>query len=217
MNLDLLGYDDSRTAQKKRARILTVARDLFLDVGIDQATMVTIASEAGVTRRTVYNYYESKEEIAVDVQILVLEELNWFDRWSFSADDLDEDRVFALSMDLVSSNPDLMRYVNRFDHYFSEGYPSARYVEFLSERMRSFSEQLVGTIQGADTSDDPSTSAHFHLLVMFYNLLVSYLQRLVHREPTERLRSEAVQAELRLFIRTLVRGTLRDIRRIYMM
>ena len=46
-----------------RERIIKVARRLFAQKGIDNITMSDIAGEANKSRRTVYTYFKSKEEL----------------------------------------------------------------------------------------------------------------------------------------------------------
>lgn len=46
-----------------RARIRTVARELFLRNGYEQTTIEHIAEAAGVSRRTFFHYYTAKEDV----------------------------------------------------------------------------------------------------------------------------------------------------------
>jgi AcrR family transcriptional regulator len=51
--------------QATRERILEVARRLFQDEGFDQTTIRDIAAEVGMATGTLFNYFASKEEVAV--------------------------------------------------------------------------------------------------------------------------------------------------------
>jgi len=53
----------SATADKKTAAIVDAAREAFLARGFDAASMDQIALAAGVSKRTVYNRFRSKEEL----------------------------------------------------------------------------------------------------------------------------------------------------------
>jgi AcrR family transcriptional regulator len=51
--------------QATRARILDVAQRLFRDKGFDDAKVRDIAAEVGMATGTLFNYFASKEEVAV--------------------------------------------------------------------------------------------------------------------------------------------------------
>jgi TetR/AcrR family transcriptional regulator, regulator of autoinduction and epiphytic fitness len=53
----------SRDKSKKRARILEGAIDVFISMGYELASMDKCAETAGVSKRTVYNHFGSKENL----------------------------------------------------------------------------------------------------------------------------------------------------------
>ncbi|MDF2484442.1 MAG: transcriptional regulator TetR family [Herbinix sp.] len=53
----------SRDKSKKRATILDGAIDVFINMGFELASMDKIAETAGVSKRTVYNHFGSKENL----------------------------------------------------------------------------------------------------------------------------------------------------------
>ena len=67
----------SRTRQKQYDNIVESAKDLFINRGIEATSMRDIAVAAGVERKTVYNYFSSKEELATHV-LINMEELGAF-------------------------------------------------------------------------------------------------------------------------------------------
>jgi TetR/AcrR family transcriptional repressor of mexJK operon len=52
-----------QNAEQKQATIIQAALALFLEQGYAATSMDTVASQAGVTKQTVYRYYPSKEEL----------------------------------------------------------------------------------------------------------------------------------------------------------
>ena len=48
---------------KTRLQFINAAKDLFVKKGYDETTMIDIAEEAGLSRRTLYSYFESKVEV----------------------------------------------------------------------------------------------------------------------------------------------------------
>ena len=67
----------SRTRKKQYDNIVDSARELFIERGIETTSMRDIAVAAGVERKTVYNYFSSKEELATHV-LINMEELGEF-------------------------------------------------------------------------------------------------------------------------------------------
>ena len=48
---------------KTRDQFINAAKTLFIRKGYDETTMIDIADEAGMSRRTLYSYFESKVEV----------------------------------------------------------------------------------------------------------------------------------------------------------
>ena len=48
---------------KTRHQFINAAKTLFVRKGYDETTMIDIAEEAGLSRRTLYSYFESKVEV----------------------------------------------------------------------------------------------------------------------------------------------------------
>jgi TetR/AcrR family transcriptional regulator, mexJK operon transcriptional repressor len=59
----------------KRERVITAASKLFLERGYGEAGMDAIAEEAGVSKATLYSYYDDKASLFADVMARVCEEL----------------------------------------------------------------------------------------------------------------------------------------------
>jgi TetR/AcrR family transcriptional regulator, mexJK operon transcriptional repressor len=57
----------SSRALKKKEQIQLAAKRLFLEKGFSNTSMDAITKEAGVSKQTVYSYYESKEDLLYDV------------------------------------------------------------------------------------------------------------------------------------------------------
>ena len=72
---------DSREAgepgrqKSKRPRILAAAQEVFAEQGFDAARMEEVARRARVGKGTLYNYYESKEDLLIHAVIASMEEV----------------------------------------------------------------------------------------------------------------------------------------------
>ncbi len=60
-----------RRGEELRQHILTRAKDVFLELGFERASMDTIAARADTTKRTLYAHFENKEELFLAVIDLV--------------------------------------------------------------------------------------------------------------------------------------------------
>jgi TetR/AcrR family transcriptional regulator of autoinduction and epiphytic fitness len=52
-----------RDKSKKRAAIIYGAEDIFISMGYKEASMDKIAEKAGISKKTVYNHFQSKENL----------------------------------------------------------------------------------------------------------------------------------------------------------
>lgn len=59
----------------KRPRILAAAQEVFAEQGFDAARMEEVARRARVGKGTLYNYYESKEDLLIQAVIASMEEV----------------------------------------------------------------------------------------------------------------------------------------------
>ena len=62
-------------AEELRARILDAAEKLFLENGIETTSMADISSLMGISRVTMYRYFANRDEIAVEIQMRMLEKI----------------------------------------------------------------------------------------------------------------------------------------------
>ncbi|MFW9835069.1 MAG: TetR/AcrR family transcriptional regulator [Candidatus Thorarchaeota archaeon] len=54
-----------RARKQRRDAIVSIARDFFASRGYEQTMVEEIAHEAGYTKMTIYNYFESKEDLFI--------------------------------------------------------------------------------------------------------------------------------------------------------
>lgn len=70
--------DEGRVARRQRRNrdaLITSARDIMTEKGVEAATMLEIAERADMGAGTVYNYFKSKEELSVAVLETLMHEL----------------------------------------------------------------------------------------------------------------------------------------------
>lgn len=103
-------------AEELRARILETAEALFLERGIESTAMGDIASRLGVSRVTIYRYFANRDEIAVEVQVRMLEKINSIPPLAEGAPTLESYRsgVRAILRSYASLR-EAYRYIGMFD------------------------------------------------------------------------------------------------------
>ncbi len=65
----------ARERSLRRETIIGVAKDIFIEHGYDATMVEKVATEAGYTKMTLYNYFESKDDLFIAVVARVYEEL----------------------------------------------------------------------------------------------------------------------------------------------
>jgi AcrR family transcriptional regulator len=64
---------EQRRGEKLRRHILLTAKDVFLETGYERASMDTVATRAGTSKRSLYAHFESKDVLFLAVLDLVRE------------------------------------------------------------------------------------------------------------------------------------------------
>lgn len=196
MNTEILAYKESRTNIRKRKQILKSAQGLFLRNGIDGTSMMMIAEASDVTRRTVYNYYDSKDDLAVDLQILNMEKMDWFGKFIYDLESITPEALMELSEEILQKHRTSLRYIRCFDNYFTQGPPSKHYKDFLHKRYKE-------TAKKESLSEQKEQC---RLRAVFNGILISYLQRILNRTEKKREVISENSEELELLINRMFDG-----------
>lgn len=104
-----------RDKSKKREAILKGAEDVFLSMGYKDASMDAIASEAGISKKTVYNHFQSKENLFEAIVDNLLEERQVMKSIFYDKEKTLEEQlmIFAESEINLINTPEKLR-VSRF-------------------------------------------------------------------------------------------------------
>ncbi len=201
--------------EKRKNEILNVARELFITKGLSETTMDNIASEIKITRRTLYRYYKTKEELAFEIEIMLFEELYNFQTKIYKTlvgNGLKKIELFLNEIaSYVEANPSIIRFSGVFDFYFTGEYP---YLELTNRFKNMISsndyilEQLIrdGIEDGSIRLDiDPVITG-----LTISNVLLSLSQRVLirekHLDEEQGVASrEMIRHQFKLFIYSLER------------
>ena len=101
-----------REKDQRVQEILNAARELFMSKGYDNTTMLNIAEQAELSRRTLYHYFTSKEEISYIIMLESYATLKEMFRESF-----DSNHATGLEKLEVIQNTFLEYYKDHFNQF----------------------------------------------------------------------------------------------------
>lgn len=110
--------------KEKSGLIIHMAKETFLENGFFNTVMDDIAEKSGLTRRTLYRYFATKEDLAYEVTIKLINDWNTYQKAVFK--DLEGSGIEKLEkflnylIDYMSNRMDVMRYLGEFDFYFKD-------------------------------------------------------------------------------------------------
>lgn len=164
-----------------RSRILDVSREYFFRLGFSKVTMSEIATELGMSKKTLYEYFQSKEELLSEVISSMQNEIRTKIDEIIASTSID----FVEKMRLLFSHGAVFH--SKFsNHFLLDIQKNAPQVwkscdDFRMERMRKNIERLVkeGIANGVFRSD-----LNEHVLVVMY---INSIQQLVTPQMLEQL------------------------------
>jgi AcrR family transcriptional regulator len=133
-------YNESPTKKNKREIILTIAYKLFIEKGIENVSMLEIAEQAGMQRRSLYNYYNDKDQLAIDIykcQYISALTLNWDLSKKTSYESVEH--ILTQTYNYTVNDPEFIVFSSYFDHYFRKGYGDSDFAQFID----SFHSRLI--------------------------------------------------------------------------
>ena len=152
----------SPTRLKTRLKIIEASKSLFEENGITNTKIIEIAEIAGITRRTVYDHFQTKENIVNEVLYDYLSELYTF-TLDFEINDNGFEKLSKLFHILFTryfENMHIMRFlISYYQEYPKKtNYEEAIYKEITkSTNINRFKELYKeGILDGSVTCENPS-------------------------------------------------------------
>jgi AcrR family transcriptional regulator len=133
-------YNESPTKKNKRDIILAASYKLFIEKGIENVSMLEIAEQAGMQRRSLYNYYNEKDQIAIDIykcQYLGALTLDWDSSYKTAYESVEH--LLTQTYNYTVNDPDFIVFSSYFHHYFRKGYGTSDFAQFVE----SFHSRLI--------------------------------------------------------------------------
>lgn len=150
-----------RTRRLAQTELTSVAQDLFLEHGYEATTVDQIAATAGMSKRTFFRYFPSKDDLVIGKYDL------FGDRMADALDARPTDesvwmslrRVFDITLDYVRD--DHQRARNDAMERIVQTTPqlTARYLEKMQRLQTLLTGRVAARLGLADTPDDPRPAA----------------------------------------------------------
>lgn len=198
----------SRTILKTRRKILESSYRLFCSEGIFKTTMVDISEATGITRRTLYNHFNTKEEISLLLHRLLLkdilnhcESINNFNK--ISIDNLKQ--CMCNLFNEITGDKDRLSYIVNFDQYAQEHHDLFNeedlFVQFLlnNSSMVEFLETFKNNGFFSDNSISPELLAK-----VYFESLIAFMERVSFRERTIVEEGMYIQSDFEMLIDILL-------------
>ena len=173
------------TGLSTRERILERAERRFVNEGIEKTQMIDIAKACEINRRTLYRYYPTKDLLAFEVEMIVIDRVQ---RYMGSlvppgekGTGAERVRAYFARVDL-SKIGDWLKYTAEFDRYFQNDYPDSGLTRTFIESLKPDNDPLYRFIEEgiADGSIHPVASARelYHFISQSF---IALFQRLILR------------------------------------
>lgn len=168
----------------RREAIVDAAEHLFLGLDFPAVNMSAVATEAGISRPTLYKYFPSIDDLALAVEIRAMDELYRIEEAWLEAGGKGLERMEGLLRELARlalEAPARLRFSGLFDHHYRSGYSSKAMEERYGDLLGRFDriERLVAEGQ-ADGSVRKDLEAHGTAYAIG-NAYLALLQRLATR------------------------------------
>jgi len=157
-------------------RILDAAESLFIKHGIDLISIGEIADEARISRKTIYEYFPNKQEIAWAIfQKFSQETISTVESWPLPGNNgyqNIESFLFRI-VDMLETNPEHMRFIVEFNVLYAKEGNSARVQQMYVAQSQKLCQLVqMGIKDGSLRSDlnpDLECSAMLNLLAALNN------------------------------------------------
>lgn len=183
-------YRDQEREQNKeviKQNIVEVSKELFLERGFAQTNMAEIAEMAKISRKTLYRYFNSKEAIAMEIELDVFRFfVSVQDEFvkSLKGNGYEKLTQYLEKLDsMVDEYSQLIRFTGMFDYYLVKDYPDTEgqkaFKAIIAEVDRPFVEFINLGLQDGSIVSDIEVSYLAHTIS---NSFLALAQRVVTRQ-----------------------------------
>lgn len=162
--------------EERKKEVKDTAKKLFLEKGLNNVTMNDIMNEAGLSKATMYRYYDNIHPIAFEVEYEMLQEifsdLNIIDITNHNGGEVIKEILLTMA-DRFIYHIKAYRYISMFDFLYSDQYPN----DNLSQEYNKVIQSIIDANMSGERVKEQFDEALIYVSVIF-----AYLQKLAHRK-----------------------------------
>ncbi len=166
-------------------RILSIAENRFIADGIEKTQMIDIAKDCEINRRTLYRYYPTKDLLAFEVEMIVMDRIQRYlgalvlpDEPGTGAEHI---RAYFARVEM-NRIQDWIKFTAEFDRYFQNEYPDSELTRRFIDSIRPENDPLYRYIEEGITDGSIQAAASagelYHFVAQSFFAL---FQRLILR------------------------------------
>jgi AcrR family transcriptional regulator len=162
--------------EERKKEVIETAKKLFLEKGLNNVTMNDLMIEAGLSKATMYRYYDSIHPIAFEVEYEMIQEifadLRLVDVSNRSGGDALKE-ILLILVDRFVVHIKAYRYISMFDFLYTDQYPN----DNLSQEYNKVIQSIIkANISGEKVKEQ------FDEALTYVSVIFAYLQKLAHRK-----------------------------------
>ena len=162
--------------EERKKEVIDSAKKLFLEKGLNNVTMNDIMNETGLSKATMYRYYDSIDPIAFEVEYEMLQEifsdLKLIEITNLNGGEIIKEILLTM-VDRFVHHIKAYRYISMFDFLYSDQYPN----DNLSQEYNKVIQSIIDANVSGERVKEEYAEALIHVSVIF-----AYLQKLAHRK-----------------------------------
>lgn len=162
--------------EERKKEVIDTAKKLFLEKGLNNVTMNDIMNEAGLSKATMYRYYDSIHPIAFEVEYEMMQEifsdLKLIDITNHNGGEAIKEILLTM-VDRFIYHIKAYRYISMFDFLYADQYPN----DNLSQEYNKVIQSIIDDNMSGERVKEQYAEALTYVSVIF-----AYLQKLAHRK-----------------------------------
>lgn len=162
--------------EERKKEVIDTAKKLFLEKGLNNVTMNDIMNESGLSKATMYRYYDSIHPIAFEVEYEMMQEifsdLKLIDITNRNGGETIKEILLTM-VDRFIYHIKGYRYISMFDFLYADQYPN----DNLSQEYNKVIQSIIDSNMSGERVKEQYSEALTYVSVIF-----AYLQKLAHRK-----------------------------------